>query len=178
MSHRPDHDVDCEWVSLPETVLGLISDTHGQAERTEAALRRLEDAGAELILHLGDVGSDAVVDRMVGRNVRIVLGNVDSTSLGRYAGILDLVVDHPAMRLEISGRRIGATHGHLSSEMDRLLAEKPHYLLHGHSHVAGDRRIGETRVLNPGAVQRAAIRSVAILEPGVDRFEILEIPRD
>ena len=177
MTHQGTPCQDVEWVSVPETVLGVISDTHGKAERTELGLRLLEDAGAELFLHLGDIGSDAVIDRMVGRNVRIVLGNVDPPAIGHYASLVDLVVDHPTMCLEVAGRRIGATHGHLDSELDRLMVEKPDYLLHGHTHVARDQMIGETRVLNPGAVQRAATWSVAILEPGNDRFEILEIPR-
>ena len=167
-----------DWIRLPESVIGIISDTHGRAERTESAVRMLEDAGAELILHLGDVGSDAVLDRLVDRRVRIVLGNVDPPDLARYATLLEITVDHPTMRLEVDGRRIGATHGHLSPELDRLVAEAPDYLLHGHSHVARDERIGSTRVLNPGAVHRAAVRSVAILEPRRDRFEILELPPD
>ena len=166
------------WRSVPETVLGVISDTHGKDQRTEVGLRLLEDAGAQLILHLGDIGSDAVIDRMVGRNVRIVLGNVDPPDMGRYASLVDLTVDHPTMRLVVAGRMIGATHGHLASELDGLMAEKPDYLLHGHSHVIRDQRIGETRVLNPGAVHRAATWSVAILEPEQDRFEILEIPKE
>ena len=170
-------DFDREWESVPETVIGILSDSHGQAERTELGLTMLEEAGAELFLHLGDLGSDAVVDRLVGRHARIVLGNVDPPDIGRYASLVDVVVDHPTIRLEVAGRRVGATHGHLTNELDRLMTARPHYLLHGHTHVARDERIGGTRVLNPGALQRAAVWSVAILEPGADRFEILEIPR-
>ena len=157
-------------------VLGVISDTHGAAERTELGLRVLEDAGAELFLHLGDVGSETVVDRLVGRSVRLVLGNVDPPGIGHYASILELAVDHPSMRLVIAGRRIAATHGHLEGEVDRLVAEAPDYLLHGHTHRARDERIGPIRFLNPGAVRNAEGGSVAILDPVRDRFEILEIP--
>jgi predicted phosphodiesterase len=37
-------------------------------------------------------------------------------------------------------------------------------LLHGHSHRMRNERVGRTRVVNPGALHRAAVRTVGIVE--------------
>ncbi|MCP4835025.1 MAG: hypothetical protein GY895_09715 [Phycisphaera sp.] len=164
------------WIPVPATVIGVVSDSHGEADRTETALRSLEAAGADLFIHLGDLESEAVVDRLAGRPSRIVLGNVDVPELARYASFLGIDVDHPVMRLEVGGRRIGATHGHLESELDRLASERPDHLLHGHTHRIRDERVEGMRILNPGAIARSPRCTAAILEPAADRFEIIEIP--
>jgi predicted phosphodiesterase len=60
--------------------------------------------------------------------------------------------------------------------MDRLLAAQEHdYLLHGHTHVRRDERVGKTRVINPGALHRAAEKTVALLDLAADRLEYLRI---
>ena len=164
------------WIPIQATVIGVIADSHGEADRTETALRSLEAAGAELFIHLGDLETEAVVDRLAGRPSRIVLGNVDDPGLARYASFLGIEVDHPVMRLESGGRRIGATHGHLESELDRLASERPDHLLHGHTHQVRDERVEGMRILNPGAIARSRRCTAALLEPARDRFEIMEIP--
>jgi predicted phosphodiesterase len=41
--------------------------------------------------------------------------------------------------------------------------------LHGHTHVARDERLGPLRVINPGALQRAAVHTVATLDLRTDQ---------
>lgn len=165
-----------EWLSLPDGRLGLLSDTHGRADRTTAALDLLVAAGATTILHLGDVGGDEVIDRLAGLPVHVLFGNVDEEGpLAAYAAALDLRPHHPTLRFRMGGRRIIATHGHLPSEIDAALDARPDYLLHGHTHAIRDETVDEVRILNPGAVHRARPRTVATLEPGSGRFEVIEI---
>ena len=45
-------------------VLGILSDTHGHARRTAAAVRLLEQLGAEAFVHCGDIGSPDVLDEL------------------------------------------------------------------------------------------------------------------
>ncbi|MEE2895902.1 MAG: YfcE family phosphodiesterase [Planctomycetota bacterium] len=171
-------DSEREFTLTPVSAkrIGLLSDSHGEAARTGRALDLLLDRGADLLIHLGDLGSEAVVDRLAGLPAMIVLGNVDPPSLGRYAEWLGIAVDGRAVHLQVGGRRLAATHGHLEEVWTDLVATAPDYLLHGHTHEVRDERHGGIRFVNPGAVDRADRWTVAMLEPEFDRLEIMDIP--
>ncbi len=166
-----------DWFDLPDGRLGLLSDTHGRADRTTLALDRLLEAGATTILHLGDLGSEQVIDRLAGLPVHLLFGNVDDPrTLAPYATSLDLHPHHPTARIRMGGRRIIGTHGDREAEIQTAFEARPDYLLHGHTHAIRDETIEGVRVLNPGAVHRANVHTVATLEPDSGRFTILEIP--
>ena len=156
--------------------LGIISDTHGRTVRTRRAIDVLLARGAGRIIHLGDVGSEAVLDLMAGIESTVVFGNCDDErSLARYARDLGIHVVHPGTVLEVKSLRIGITHGHLEAEVDRLFAEAPDMLLHGHTHEIRDELVGRTRVLNPGALHRASRHTAMLLDPGTGLVEWIEI---
>ena len=46
--------------------VGVLSDSHGHAETTARAVEALVAHGAEMLLHLGDIGSDEVIDELGG----------------------------------------------------------------------------------------------------------------
>ncbi|MAD78097.1 MAG: hypothetical protein CMJ51_01840 [Planctomycetaceae bacterium] len=171
-----DSSTTDSWTPLSARRIGLVSDTHGDVLRTTRGLDLLIADSVDLILHLGDLGSEAVVDRLAGLPVRLVLGNVDPPHLARYATLIGLTVDHPGMRLQVGERRIFATHGHLDSVVRSGLSDRPDYFIHGHTHQARDERIDGIRFLNPGAVQRGAPPSVAILDPVDDDFTVRHLP--
>jgi predicted phosphodiesterase len=77
--------------------------------------------------------------------------------------------------IELGGKRIAVTHGDSWAEMDRLGALKPDYMLYGHSHLATDERDGSTRLINPGALHRASLHTVAILDLDSDSLRLLAI---
>jgi putative phosphoesterase len=159
-------------------LVGILSDSHGRADRVEAALELLDAHDAELFIHLGDLGSVDVIAAMSGRNVRLVLGNCDweETELRRACKFHGLHVDHPIGRLQVGDSTIAYTHGHLPELMDVALAEGVDWLLHGHTHLVRDERIGRTRVINPGALQRARRYTVALLDTELDALELFELP--
>lgn len=159
--------------------IGILSDSHGRADTTRRAVDLLLEAGATTLLHLGDIGSEAVIDELVGHHARIIFGNCDwdLTGLSRYAEHVGVAVDHPLGELVVTGRRILYTHGDQERLMRQALAESPEYLLHGHTHVFRDDRHGGTRIINPGALFRAARYTAAVLEPESDRLEVIEVPR-
>jgi hypothetical protein len=67
--------------------------------------------------------------------------------------------------LQLDGKHIAVTHGHDHQIMWRILADTSYdYLLHGHTHVASDNRVGPLRIINPGALHRASRKSVALLD--------------
>jgi putative phosphoesterase len=158
--------------------IGILSDSHGRADTTALAVKALRDRGAELLLHLGDIGTREVIDALAGGPARIVFGNCDPdpAALARYAQRLEITVDHPLGIIEIDGKRIALTHGHLPSFMSQALRSGVDYLLHGHTHEIRDERIGPTRVVNPGALFRACRYTAMMLDPARDALTVIEIP--
>ena len=132
--------------------------------------------GASRIIHLGDVGNEAVLDLLAGIEATVVFGNCDDErSLARYAQALGIHVVHPGAVIEVKSKRIGLTHGHIESEVARLFAEDLDILLHGHTHEIRDDLVGRTRVLNPGALHRASRHTALLLEPATGLVEWIEI---
>ena len=41
--------------------IGILSDTHGHLTRSLAAIECLLDAGAEMLIHCGDIGSEQIL---------------------------------------------------------------------------------------------------------------------
>lgn len=159
--------------------LGIISDTHGRTPRARRAIDLLLARGATRIIHLGDVGNEAVLDLLAGIEATVVFGNCDDErALARYAGILGIQVVHPAAVLEVKSRRIGLTHGHLEREVSLLFESGVDFLLHGHTHEIRDELVGRTRVLNPGALHRASRHTALLLDPASGDAEWIEVEVD
>jgi putative phosphoesterase len=157
--------------------IGLLSDSHGRHLMTRAAVSALRDLGAGMLIHLGDVCGERVLDELAGVHSRVVFGNMDLDipSLARYAESIGVAVDHPMGRLEIDGKRLAYTHGHQGDLMARAVQESVDYLFHGHTHSLRDERIGRTRVINPGALFRAARYTAMVLEPGDGSLEVVDV---
>lgn len=167
------------------TTLGLLSDTHGRAGIARDAVEMLLDQGADMLIHLGDVGTAEVIDALAVQppdtdeqvEAHLVFGNCDweAKALARYARGLGVIVDELAGELSIDGKRVVYTHGHESTIMDSVIASGVDYLLHGHTHLQSDDIIGQTRVINPGALFRARRHTVALLTPATGQLRVLEV---
>jgi len=160
-------------------LIGVLSDSHGHAARTALAVSALVDAGAGLLIHLGDFETEEVLDELAGHPARIVFGNCDwdRAGLARHARHLGVTVDDPCGEIVAAGKRVVFTHGHVARHLLGAVASGADYLLHGHTHEVRDERIGATRVVNPGALFRAARYTAAVLDPAGDALRILELPR-
>ena len=171
------------------TRIGLLADSHGRAEVTQRAVRLLVDAGAEVLVHLGDLCSDQVIDAL-GEGVddrgrlsppaHVVFGNMDLNvpAMTEYAQHLGIAVDHPVGRLAVGeGRTLIFQHGDRPAAMDRAVSDGVDYLCHGHTHEARNERFGRTRVINPGALCRARSYSVALLDAAGDVVRFLDVPK-
>ncbi len=156
--------------------IGVLSDSHGRVAITRQAVDALRDAGAELLIHLGDFETEEVIDELVGHPTRIVFGNCDDEiDLSRYAKAMGITVNHPVGVLEVGGKSIHFTHGHLGQLMTQAFEANADYLLHGHTHRLRDERREGTRILNPGALFRADRYTAMLLEPETDEVTVLEI---
>lgn len=159
-------------------LVGILGDTHDRVEATALAVKHLRTLGAEFLIHCGDVGSERVLDQLAGTPSAFVWGNNDwdRRSLDRYAEKLHIKSLGAAGALELGGKNFAVLHGDDLPAMRRLLAEQRHdYLLHGHTHVRHDERIGRVRVINPGALHRAKEKTVALLDTDSDLLRFLPI---
>lgn len=170
-------------VEAPSYVsLGILSDSHGNVAMTTRGVEALLLAGADALVHLGDLETREVLEALLTESalpVHLVFGNVDwpVEPLAVYARVLDFHVHHPCGELICAGRRIVFHHGHELRFRREALAEGVDYILEGHTHEATDERLGASRLINPGALQRASSHSVALLTPGTGKLELLPVSR-
>jgi uncharacterized protein len=164
--------------TLPRVIVGILSDTHDRVEPTRAAIQLLRQAGAEFYIHCGDVGSEQVLDHFAGLAAAFVFGNNDwdRRGLQRYAAEINVNCLGEAGELELGGKTFYVLHGDDFRAMRRALDEQRYdYLLHGHTHVKSDDRVGRTRVINPGALHRAREKTVAVLDTASDALRFLAL---
>ena len=160
--------------------LGLVSDTHGNAQRLERALELLRARGIEAVVHCGDLGSEQILAVLGNASVPAyaVLGNVDyGADLLEAARRYGVTLSRESVEVAIGGGHyLVATHGHHQALLDSLiLGGQFPYVCHGHTHRRRDDRIGAVRVINPGALQRAAVHTVAVLDTTADTVEFIAI---
>ncbi len=159
--------------------IGLLSDSHGQAEITRWAVEALLREGIQVLLHLGDVCGVEVIDALAVENVpaHVVFGNMDfeKEMLTRYAHRLGVAVDDPVGKLSFDGRDLVYTHGHIPSAMPRALEQGVAFFCHGHTHEMRNELYGPTRMINPGALFRAAKYTVAVLDTETDSVNFIQI---
>jgi putative phosphoesterase len=160
--------------------LGILSDTHDRLDRARLAVELLREEGAEALAHCGDLTGPAMVAVCAALPCYFVFGNHDADNvpwLQKAITDLGAVCLGWGGEVTLAGKRIALVHGHLSSDVRRLLAARPDYLLSGHSHIAGDRRDGPTRRINPGALHEAAKFTVAVLDLKTDAVQFLSLPQ-
>lgn len=142
--------------------IGLISDTHGHLDPKVPGLF----AGVDHILHAGDIGYSSIILQLEGiAPTTAVLGNNDLMP--------DFVESE---RVELGGYKFLVYHivdpGTPSLMFKRLLmAERPDFVVFGHSHRSADLTVEGVRYLNPGYSGKprlGLVRSVAVLEIPAD----------
>ena len=163
--------------------IGLLSDTHDNLASAQAAAGFLVREGISVLLHCGDVCGPSVIEALDGFTVYLAQGNMDRMPAlaaaletlrgpGRLAHCHDLTLD---------GLRVALVHGDDGGPLRRLIHSGAYaYVFHGHTHRRGDRQVGPTRVINPGALGglRRGPRSFCVidLQTGEARFhELAEV---
>jgi putative phosphoesterase len=151
--------------------LGLISDTHGRLDAAREAIDRLEQLGADYILHAGDVGDfgvdgTSVLHLLPSGRAAFVFGNndFDRANLTEHAKALNLQCLDDVGEVRFEGLRIGLTHGDRKARIDALVRSKVDYLITGHTHTSHDLTLPDTRWINPGALHRARPKRFALLD--------------
>lgn len=164
-------------------ILGLLSDTHGHLTRTTLALELLQARGAEHLVHCGDLGSEDLVTllfetRENGLPVSAVSGNVDDwdPDLKLYAQKIGVPLPHH-LRRDLDGLRFAVHHGHDKRLLEHLRQDPElDVLFTGHTHIPADDTRGPVRVINPGAVYRAATPGVSLFDTQTRDLTFLPLP--
>lgn len=139
----------------PEPFIGVVSDTHGHYDPL------LDDlfAGAQRIVHAGDIGGGVLERLSRVAPVTAVLGNTDAPEL--LPGVaLEAEVDALGLRIVVC---------HIRADLLRLrdpAAEGVDVVITGHSHRAAVEWRQTTLQLNPGSAGRSRFgmsRSAALL---------------
>ena len=137
----------------------VVSDTHGELDARIEALA----SGCDLVLHAGDVGADAVLDRLAaqGPEVLAIRGNNDVPAKWRGDAARIAACLPVERRIDLPGGTLVLVHGDRAGaparRHARLRRDHPHarVIVYGHSHRRCVDRSERPWVLNPGAAGRA-----------------------
>ncbi|MEQ8849522.1 YfcE family phosphodiesterase [Botrimarina sp.] len=156
--------------------IGVVSDTHGSVEHTRPAVRMLESLDVAAVLHCGDIGSAELVEMFAPWPTHFVFGNCDDDHAGlRHAIEAAGQTCHGLFgAIELEGVPIALLHSHERRRFDSAQVSGEYRLIcYGHTHVAAAEKLGDTLVLNPGALYRANPHSIAVVElPAVEATHI------
>src|SRR5262249_11065388 len=142
--------------------VGIISDTHNQVERLVRALALLRSAGANTMIHCGDIEDPIAVAPFAGFDAHFVFGNCDwdQANLTSAMGEIGATLHGRFGHLEIEGVKLAFLHGDDTRLLHDVIASEAYaFVFHGHTHVAGERQVGPTRVINPGALHRVSVKT-------------------
>ncbi len=159
-------------------LLGLLSDTHNATAATQAALAIFRREGVTRLLHCGDITSGDIVLLFAGWEVTFALGNMDKQPADLAAAARQIGCAPPRLSVDlvVDGFPIALLHGHDGLEQ-AIRSGAYRYVIHGHTHLRRDERLGGTRVINPGALGglRREPRSVAVLDVAADLLRFIPV---
>lgn len=125
----------------------VLSDTHKSINKAIKLIESIEKI--DVIIHLGDYVLDAYNIKYIFPHIKmlIVSGNNDFSSN-----------EKDSLCIELEGKKLFLTHGHLFSVKNRLLdlenkakEQNADIVLFGHTHKSFNKIINNTLFLNPGS---------------------------
>lgn len=168
-------------------LIGIMSDSHDNIAKIDAAISLFSSHGVKMIIHLGDYIAPFSLARILRSGVRFVgiIGNNDGEKLGlkEIAMKSGQELYEPPLEIEIEGRRVLMIHGYGSKDRTRAIvdsiAKGGNYdlILYGHTHEPDVRIEKRTMIINPGEVYGMITgrATVAILNTDKMEVKIVEI---
>ncbi len=164
---------------MNSSLIGVLSDSHGHADRVREAARLFAERGVRRLFHCGDIGGGAVIDELAAFSTLYVAGNVDwdlpalqEHVRGPHSHLRDRWAE-----ADLNGKRLALTHGHEDATLNWLIGCGQYdWVFHGHTHQFRDERFGRTRVVCPGALHGVRTHSVVVIRLEDDRVERIILP--
>ncbi len=161
--------------------IGILSDNHGRLGPVRAAIGIFDEHQVETIVHCGDLCRVETLELFAGRSCWFVWGNMDAPEPTWRPWVEATGAHWPELipvLIEADHKTIAVCHGHERVFGKLCNSQRYDYLLHGHTHRRADHRRGRTRIINPGALHRAATKTIAILDTVGDDLQFFEIGAD
>lgn len=157
--------------------IGILSDSHGDAAETARAIVLLDSCGATKFVHCGDLCGMNVLDELAGRDAVFVWGNCDDpdSTMQRYVAALGLPWPAVPVTFTDAGKRCAVFHGHEREFNAAASSRKYDFIFYGHTHQFADDSKNGCRLINPGALHRAAIHTAAVLDTATGTLSIYDI---
>ena len=130
--------------------VGIISDTHDNCDALREAVKIFKEKGVEFIIHAGDVIAPftARILEESGIEYRGVFGNNDGEK-EFMKQVTSNKISTSILELELYGKKFFVIHN-LAEVEGIQYANYYDYVIHGHTHIPEQKRVGKTFVLNPG----------------------------
>ncbi len=153
--------------------IGILSDSHDDPFPVRKALALFDSLGVTHLIHCGDVGGQGVFDEFVGRALTFVWGNTDVYDGSTLAYLETVGLRTPTevpTTVTLDDKRFAVFHGHENGFDAAPHRLKVDYICHGHSHLRRDEHVNGIRIINPGALHRARVLTVATLDTTTDEL--------
>jgi putative phosphoesterase len=136
-------------------LIAILSDSHDHIPNLHRAVRRANEAGAEILIHCGDLISPFMLPRLrdFQGQVHLIYGNNagDQHLISSRCESMFANITHHGLQgeIEVDGKRICFIH---YPQTGRALAMTGDYAIVccGHNHEHGVERIGDCLLVNPG----------------------------
>ena len=139
-------------------LVGLISDTHDNLPQVDKAVKRLNEANVDLVLHAGDYVASFTIVRFKGLRSKLigVFGNNDGDHellKTRFRENKRLEIRGNFADVKAEGLSVALLHGTDRELLEALIGQESFdVVVHGHTHIAEIHRKGKTLIVNPGEV--------------------------
>jgi uncharacterized protein len=164
-------------------LIGIISDTHDNLPMVEKAVKLLNEAKVELVLHAGDYTSPFTIPKFKALNCRLigVFGNNDGDHdllRKRFGETQNCEVRGRFAEVDAGGFRVALLHGE-ETELQNALVNCGGFdaVVSGHTHISVNKAKGKTLVICPGEVcgYLYGKPTLAVLDTAKRKAEIVEI---
>ncbi len=135
--------------------IAIFSDSHDQIHHTEQALQQARSAGAEVLLHCGDLSAPFMVARLAQKftgPIHIVFGNNDGD--GRLLQTIAAQYPHVTLygiyaEITVANRSIALIH-YPEPALRIAQSGQLDLVCYGHNHQKHHEQIGRCHLVNPG----------------------------
>lgn len=159
-------------------MIGVISDTHDNVVNIKKAVEKFKKAGVEFVIHCGDIVAPGTVRFFKGVKLKAALGNCEGDIETEKKKLEEIGGEYLGEIGEIKyrGKNICVYHGADPLKLEELInSGKYDYIFTGHTHKKRDERIGNTRVVNPGAHYYGAENSIVFFDADKDEVRFVEL---